>query len=304
MARPRRPLRVLIAGASGLIGTELIRQLRDDGHEVLKLVRRRPSADDEINWAPSARTIDFQVLGEVDAVVNLAGASVGRIPWTPGYKKTLRDSRVLPTQTLAEAMNQVKTPPKVFISGSAVGFYGDRPGQKITEDSAAGEGFFPELVTEWEAAAALAPAKTRVVNIRSAVVVARGGGLEPVRLLTNAGLGSRFATGGQYWPWISLHDEAAAIRHLLTSKLSGPVNLAGPVPATSDRITRAYAERMHRPYLFRVPEPFVKALGEAGERLLLDSARVEPARLEADGFVWRHRRVEQAIDAVVAGEAG
>ncbi len=301
---PRRPLRVLIAGASGLIGTEVTRQLRDDGHTVLKLVRRQPTADDEINWAPSARTMDFRVLGEVDAVINLAGATVGRIPWTPGYKKTLRDSRVQPTQTLAEAMNQVKTPPKVFVSGSAVGFYGDRPGQKITEETPAGDGSFPELVTAWEAAAALAPMKTRVVNIRSAVVVAHGGGLEAVRLLTNFGLGSRFATGGQYWPWISLYDEAAAIRHLLTSKLSGPVNLAGPTPATSDRVTHAFAERMHRPYLFRIPEGIVKVLGEAGERLLLESARVEPARLEADGFRWRHRRVEDAIDAVIAGDAG
>ena len=300
----KRTQRVLIAGASGLIGTEVVRQLRDDGHEVLKLVRRRPSADDEINWAPSARTMDFRVLGEVDAVINLSGASVGRIPWTPGYKKTLRDSRVQPTQALAEAMNQVATPPKVFISGSAVGIYGDRPGERITEESAAGTGFFPELVTAWEAAAALAPRKTRVVNIRTSVVVARGGGLEPVRLLTSAGLGSRFATGGQFWPWISLFDEAAAIRHLLTSKLSGPINLAGPVPATSDRITHAYAERMHRPYLFRIPEGVVKLLGEAGERLLLDSTRVEPARLEADGFRWRHRTVEEAIDAVMAGEAG
>lgn len=300
----RRPQRVLIAGASGLIGTELIRQLRDDGHTVLKLVRRKPASEDEINWAPSARTIDFQVLGEVDAVINLSGASVGRIPWTAGYKKTLLDSRVQPTQTLAEAMNQVKTPPKVFLSGSAVGVYGDRPGQRLTEESTAGEGFFPELVTAWEAAAALAPQKTRVVNLRTAVVVAHGGGLEPVRLLTSAGLGSRFATGGQYWPWISLHDEAAAIRHLLTSKLSGPVNLTGPTPATSDRITHAYAERMHRPYLFRIPAGLVQLLGEAGERLLLDSARVEPTRLTADGFQWRHRTIEQAIDAVIAGEAG
>jgi uncharacterized protein (TIGR01777 family) len=299
----RGALRVLIAGASGLIGTELTTQLRADGHEVLKLVRRRSSADDEVNWAPSAGTMDFAVLGEVDAVINLAGASVGRIPWTPGYKKTLRDSRVQPTQTLAEGMNQVATPPAVFLSGSAVGVYGDRPGQRLTEDSASGDGFFPELVTAWEQAAALAPKKTRVVNLRSAVVVAHGGGLAPVRILTGLGLGSRFATGGQYWPWISLHDEAAAIRHLLTSKLSGPVNLAGPTPATSDRITHAYARRMHRPYLLRVPEGAVKLLGEAGERLLLDSAKVVPTRLEADGFEWQHRRVEQAIDAIFTARA-
>ncbi|MFC5501359.1 TIGR01777 family oxidoreductase [Lysinimonas soli] len=294
----RGALRVLISGASGLIGTELTRQLRDDGHEVLKLVRRRPIADDEINWAPSARTMDFRILGEVDAVVNLSGATVARIPWTPAYRRVLRDSRVQPTQALAEAMNQVSTPPAVFLSGSAVGFYGDRPGERLTEASSAGEGFFPELVTDWEAAARLAPAKTRVVHLRSAVVVARGGGLAPVRMLTAAGLGSRFATGGQYWPWISLHDEAAAIRHLLRSKLSGPVNLTGPTLATSDRITRGFARRMRRPYLLRVPEAAVKLLGEAGERLLLDSAKVEPVKLRDDGFEWRHRRVEDAIDAV------
>ena len=297
----RGALRVLISGASGLIGTELTRQLRADGHEVLRLVRRQPAADDEINWAPSARTMDFRIVGQVDAVVNLSGATVGRIPWTPKYKRILRDSRVQPTQALAEAMNQVATPPAVFLSGSAVGFYGDRPGERLTEASSAGEGFFPELVTAWEAAAHLAPTKTRVVNLRSAVVVARDGGLAPVRLLTAFGLGSRFATGGQYWPWISVYDEAAAIRHLLRSKLSGPVNLTGPTPATSDRITHAYAKRMHRPYLLRVPEGVVKLLGEAGERLLLDSAKVEPVKLSNDGFEWRHRRVEQAIDAVFSG---
>lgn len=297
----RGALRVLISGASGLIGTELTRQLRADGHEVLRLVRRQPAADDEINWAPSARTMDFRIVGQVDAVVNLSGATVGRIPWTPKYKRILRDSRVQPTQALAEAMNQVATPPAVFLSGSAVGFYGDRPGERLTEASSAGEGFFPELVTAWEAAAHLAPTKTRVVNLRSAVVVARDGGLAPVRLLTAFGLGSRFATGGQYWPWISVYDEAAAIRHLLRSKLSGPVNLTGPTPATSDRITHAYAKRMHRPYLLRVPEGVVKLLGEAGERLLLDSAKVEPVKLSNDGFEWRHRRIEQAIDAVFSG---
>ncbi len=291
--------RVLIAGGSGLIGTELARQLREAGDEVLRLVRRRPSAPDEHNWAPSARTMDTRVLGEVDAVVNLAGASIGRIPWTPGYRRTLVTSRVDATRTLADGMNQVRTPPAVFISGSAVGYYGDRPGERLTEDSPAGTGFFPELVTQWEAAARLAPAATRVVTIRSAVVVARDGGLAPVRVLTGLGLGSRFGTGGQLWPWISLHDEAAAIRHLLDSKLSGAVNLAGPNPATSDRITHDFARRMRRPYLLRVPEWAVGALGEAGHRLLLDSAKVVPQRLEADGFSWRHPRVEDAIDAAL-----
>jgi uncharacterized protein (TIGR01777 family) len=295
-------VRVLVAGASGLIGTELVRLLRADGHEVRKLVRRRPSASDEVNWAPSARTIDTQVVGDVDAVVNLSGASIARLPWTRGYRRRLVESRVAATRTLADAMNQVRTPPAVFVSGSAVGFYGDRPGERLTEDSPRGTGFFPDLVEEWEKASLLAPAATRVVQIRSGVVVARGGGMAPVRTLTGAGLGTRFGTGGQHWPWISLHDEVAAIRHLLVaSQLAGPVNLVGPTPATSDRVTHGFARRMRRPYLLRAPEGAVRLLGEAGQRLLLDSMKVLPVRLQDDGFVWTHRRVEDAIDAVLSG---
>ena len=294
-------LRVLISGASGLIGTELVRQLREEGHEVRKLVRRRPQADDETNWAPTAHTMDFAVMDEVDAVVNLSGASVGRIPWTPAYKRTLRDSRIVPTRALVEAMRMAKKPPKVFLSASAVGFYGDRPGERLTEASPAGTGFFPDLVTEWESTAMLAPAKTRTVTFRSGVIVAHSGGFGPVRTLTSFGLGTRFGTGGQFWPWISLYDEAAAIRHLMTSKLSGAVNLVGPQPATSDRVTSAYARRLHRPYFLKAPEFAVKLLGEAGERLLLDSAKVLPARLSGDGFRYRHTTVEEAIDAVLAG---
>lgn len=293
-------MRVLVAGASGLIGSELVRTLRDDGHEVRRLVRRRPSSPDEVNWAPSARTIDVQAVADVDAVVNLSGASIARIPWTRGYRRELVDSRISATRTLADAMNQVRTPPGVFLSGSAVGFYGDRPGERLTEESARGDGFLADLVEEWEAVSRLAPASTRVVHLRTGVVVARGGAMAPVRALTSVGLGTRFGTGGQHWPWISLHDEVAAIRHLLArSQLSGPVNLVGPTVATSDRITHAFARRMRRPYLLRAPEGVIRtALGDAGQRLLLDSMKVAPARLAADGFRWRHERVEDAIEAV------
>jgi uncharacterized protein (TIGR01777 family) len=294
----RRPIRVLISGASGLIGTELTRQLVDDGHEVLHLVRRAPRAPHEINWAPSHRTMDFRIMGEVDVVVNLSGASIARLPWTDGYRRTLRDSRVRSTQALADAMNMVATPPKVFLSASGVHVYGDRPGMRVTDESPPGTGFLPELVLAWEGAARLAPAKTRVVNLRSSVVIARDGGLfDTMRLLTKAGLGARLGTGGQHWPWISLHDEAAAIRHLMTSKLSGPVILAGPTPATSDRVTHALATQLHRPYAVRVPEGMIRMLGEGGERLALDSVKVVPVRLTDDGFRWRHPRVEDAIAA-------
>jgi uncharacterized protein len=299
---PRTPARVLVAGASGLVGSALVARLREHGHEVLTLVRRRPTAETEINWAPAARTMDFSVLDDVDVVIGLSGASVGRIPWTPSYRRTLVESRVQPTQALAEAMNMAKRPPSVFLSASAVGIYGDRPGERLTEQSQPGRGFFPELVERWEAASAIAPKKTRVVNLRSGVVVARGGGMAPVRLTTAFGLGARFGTGGQHWPWISLHDEVGAIRHLMTSTLRGPVNLVGPVPATSDRVTRAFADAQRRWRPFVAPERAVTALlGEAGQRLLFDSMKVLPTRLSADGFAWRDETIEDAVRRVVRG---
>lgn len=289
--------RVVVSGASGLIGRELVRQLRADDVETVRLVRREPRAPDEVRW--DARTLDPAVVDGADAVVTLSGATVGRIPWTPAYRRVLLSSRVQPTVAVAEAIVAAERPPRVFASGSAVGFYGNRPGETLTEESGRGSGFFPDLVEAWEAAAAIAAGSTRLVVARSAVVVAKDGGLAPIRLLTRFGLGAGFGRGGQYWPWISLHDEAAALRHLMASKLSGAVNVTGPTPATSDEITEAYAKVMHRPHLLRVPSFAVKALGEAGSRLLLDDARVVPARLQADGFAWKHPTITDAVRALV-----
>jgi uncharacterized protein (TIGR01777 family) len=286
-------LRVLVSGASGLIGTELVAQLRQHGHVVSRLVRHTPEAPDEIRW--DAKSLDPTVLNGIDAVVNLSGATVGRIPWTPGYRRTLLSSRIEPTTAIAEAIVAAAQPPAVFVSASAVGFYGDRPGQTLSEESPRGEGFFPDLVQAWEQAASIAAGATRVVNTRSAVIVARDGGLAPIRLLTSFGLGSRFGTGRQYWPWISLHDEAAAMVHLLTSTLSGPVIVAGPTPATSDDVTRAFAAELHRPYLLRVPAFAPKLLGEAGQRLLLDDMKVTPSHLTANGFTWRDQTIADAV---------
>ena len=290
------PRRILVSGASGLIGTELVAQLRAAGDEPIRLVRREVKTPDEVRW--DAHTLDPAALDGVDGVVNLSGATVGRIPWTPAYRRTLLESRVQPTVALAEAIVAAERPPTVFVSGSAVGYYGDRPGVELTEESSRGEGFFPDLVAAWESAASIAAASTRLVVARTAVVVARRGGLAPIRLLTRFGLGAGFGRGTQFWPWISLQDEAAALRHLLGSSLRGPVNLAGPTPATSDEITEAYAKALHRPHLLRVPSFAVKALGEAGSRLLLDDARVLPARLTADGFRWAHPTIQDAVRAV------
>ncbi len=295
-------LRVLVAGASGLIGTELVQQLTAAGHTVQRLVRRPPRGEHEFSWAPDAKIVDFRLLESVDAVINLSGASLNRIPWTSRYKDQILRSRVKATQALVEAMSMSSSPPPIFLSGSAVGFYGDRPGETLTEASPRGTGFLADVVTEWEAAARLAPAKTRTVLLRTGVVLAPGGGaLQPLTLATRFGLGSTVGHGTQHWPWIALHDEAAAIVHLLTSAIEGPVNLAGPTPATSEEITRRLATDLHRPHVLKLPEAIVGVgMGEMGRELLLPSQKVVPAKLEEDGFVFRHRTSDEAIDAVVS----
>ncbi len=298
-ARP--DLRILISGATGFIGTELVRQLEADGHTVLRLVRSKPHLPTDVPWSPSEGLLDHTVMETVDAVVNLSGASTGHLPWTGGYKRTIRESRLDATNTLVDAIDAAKRPPTVLINGSAVGYYGDRPGELLTESSAKGTGFLPDVVSAWEAAAQRASSRTRVVTVRTGVVVGRGGAFTPLLPLTRAGLASRFGSGTQDWPWISLYDEAAAIRHLLASRLSGPVNLSGPTAATSGQITSYLAKRMHRPSLFRIPAGVIKgALGEAGNELLLTDQNVSSALLAADGFEFAHTSVEAAIDAMLA----
>jgi len=294
-------VRVLIAGASGFIGSALVERLTAGGHEVVRLVRRRAQAPDEATWSPAAGIIDFTVMDRVDAVVNLSGASLARLPWTKNYRGVLVDSRITATRTLADAMRKARHPPAVFLSASAVGYYGDRPGELLTEFSSAGSGFLAELVGRWETAAMLAPDETRTAVFRTGIVVGYGGAMQRIGTLTRFGLSGRLGTGGQHWPWISLDDEVAALLHLLDSKLSGPVNLVGPTPATADRVMNAMAERMHRPYTFTVPERMLElALGRAADELLLSSQKVRPQRLIDDGFRFSHVTVESALDAMLS----
>jgi len=293
-------MRVLVSGASGFIGTELCRQLEADGHTVLTLVRRAPRTATEYQWSPAEQTIKQEAIESADAVINLAGATTGRLPWTNGYKKEILYSRVNGARTIAEAITQAEHPPAVFLSGSAVGYYGNQPGVTLTEVSPKGTGFLSDVVEAWERAADLTPSTTRLVKFRTGVVVGRGGAFTPLIPLTKAGLGSRFGSGRQHWPWISLHDEAAAIRHLLVSNLSGVVNLAGPTPATSEQVTRALAEALGRWHPFVVPEFALKALGDAGNDLLLSSELVEPVALTKDGFEFHHDTVDAAIAAFIS----
>jgi uncharacterized protein (TIGR01777 family) len=293
-------MRVLLAGSSGLIGGELRRQLASAGHEVRRLVRREPAASDESRWDPADRSVDVAVVEWADAVVNLSGASLQRLPWTRATKRRILSSRLQATGTLAEAMRQADDPPSVFVSGSAVGFYGDRPGQRLDETAGKGTGFLAEVADAWEAAARLAPSTTRVVLARTGVVIGRGGAMKPLLPLAKAGLAGPLGSGRQHWPWISLYDEAAALVHLLGSPLEGPVNLAGPAPATEREVVAALARAVRRPSVVPVPRFVLElALRDAARELLLADQLVVPQKLLEDGFVFRDATVQDAMDRLM-----
>ncbi|GAA3789388.1 TIGR01777 family oxidoreductase [Streptomyces coacervatus] len=294
--------RIAVAGASGLIGGALVRSLTADGHEVVRLVRRAPRTKDEVRWDPEGGTVDAAGLAGCDVVVNLAGAGVGDRRWTDAYKTRIRCSRVLGTTALAEAIAALDEKPRVFVNGSAMGYYGETGDRAVDESAPPGTGFLPELCVEWEAAAAPArEAGVRTVFTRTGLVVAREGGawgrLFP---LFRAGLGGRMGNGRQYWSYISLHDEVAAIRHLIdTDGLSGPFNLTAPNPLTNREITAAMGRVLHRPTLLTVPAPVLRTvLGEmAGD--VLGSARVLPKRLLESGFSFAFPDIEGAIKAAL-----
>ncbi|MEU7425416.1 TIGR01777 family oxidoreductase [Streptomyces sp. NPDC048362] len=290
--------RIVVAGASGLIGSALVRSLTADGHEVVRLVRRAPRGPREVRWDPERGSVDAAGLTGCDVVVNLAGAGIGDRRWTPEYKRLIRDSRVLGTTALAEAAAALPEPPRVFLNGSAIGFYGDTGDRVVDESAPPGDGFLPELCVEWEEAAApVREAGVRTVFLRTGLVVARGGGawgrLFP---LFRAGLGGRLGDGRQYWSYIALHDEVAAIRHLIDAEtLSGPFNLTAPEPVTNRAVTAAMGRVLRRPALFPVPAPVLRAaLGElAGD--VLGSQRVVPKRLTESGFRFAFPGIDEAI---------
>ncbi|MFF3510694.1 TIGR01777 family oxidoreductase [Streptomyces sp. NPDC002573] len=294
--------RIAVAGASGLIGSALVRSLTADGHEVVRLVRRSARGEEEVCWDPEEQYVDAAGLIGCDAVVNLAGAGIGDHRWTDAYKKTLRDSRVLGTAALAEAVASLPEPPRVFVSGSAIGYYGETGDRAVDETAPPGDGFLPSLCVEWEEAAAPAQeAGVRTVFARTGLVVAREGGawgrLFP---LFQAGLGGRMGDGRQYWSYIALHDEVAALRHLIDREdLSGPFNLTAPEPLTNRQITDAMGRVLHRPTLFQVPAPALRlALGEmSGD--VLGSARVVPERLLESGFSFAFPGIEEALRAAL-----
>ncbi|MFF9061645.1 TIGR01777 family oxidoreductase [Streptomyces sp. NPDC014882] len=292
--------RIAVAGASGLIGSALVRSLTADGHEVVRLVRHAPRGADEVRWDPERGRVDAAGLAGCSAVVNLAGAGVGDHRWTDEYKRRIHDSRVHGTTALAEAVASLDERPRVFVNGSAMGYYGETGDRAVDESAPAGRGFLPELCVKWEAAAEPARAAgVRTVFPRTGLVVSRDGGawgrLFP---LFRAGLGGRMGDGRQYWSYIALHDEVAALRHLLErDDLSGPFNLTAPEPLTNREVTAAMGRVLHRPTLFPVPAPVLRGvLGEmAGD--VLGSARVVPRRLLESGFTFAFPGIEDALRA-------
>ena len=294
-------VRVGITGASGLIGTALGRRLRERGHAVVDFVRRQPNAD-EIRWDPQAGLLDPSQLDGLDAVVHLAGAGIGSRRWTDAYKRRIRDSRVLGTHLLADAI-AASGGPRILLSGSAVGYYGDTQ-ELVDESSPPGDDFLAEVVAEWEAATRAAEAAgVRVVHLRSGVVLSdRGGALKKMLPLFKLGLGGRFGNGQQWMSWISIDDEVGAIEHLLTSDVHGPVNLTAPEPVRNAEFAKTLASVLGRPARVPVPEfgPRLLLGKEMAQALLFGGQRVDPAVLRAGGYEFRDRRLDEALRALLA----
>lgn len=296
-------MRIAVSGASGFLGSALLPALRADGHTVVQLVRRPAADPSEISWDPGAGVLDPHVLRGVDAVINLSGANVAGTRWTPAYKQTLRDSRVRTTTLLSNAIAAMEVPPQVFLSGSAVGFYGDRGDAPLDESSTSGNSFLAGVCRDWEDATSSAErAGVRVVHLRTGVVLDRSGGaLERMEPLLKLGIAGPLGSGRQYWAWITLADWLAAVRFLLRpdTVLAGPVNLTAPKPETNARITTALARHLSRPALLPVPAFALRlALGEFVAEFLA-SQRVFPRRLLDAGFTFASPDIDTAAPAVL-----
>jgi uncharacterized protein (TIGR01777 family) len=290
--------RILVSGVSGPIGAALLPSLKTHGYKVTRLVRGAITGDDQISWNP-AQMISPESVSGFDAVIHLAGESiVGR--WTNAKKLKIRDSRVVGTRNLAQALVQAQTKPQVFICSSAIGFYGDRGNEVLNEQSSCGSGFLPEVCREWEAATRTAvDAGIRTVQIRTGVVLSpRGGALGKMLTPFKMGVGGRIGNGRQWMSWIDVQDMVDAIHHILQSvRLQGPVNLVAPKPVTNAEFTQTLASVLSRPAIFPVPAFIMKlAFGEMGETVLLGSQRVEPAQLIASGYAFRFSDLRASLE--------
>jgi uncharacterized protein len=296
-------VKVIVSGASGLIGSALVPSLRAVGHDVLTLVRRTPAASDEIAWDPAGGELDPAALAGADAIVNLSGATIGK-RWSDARKAAILDSRVESTSLLARTAAALEPHPSVFVCAGGTGIYGNRDEEILTEDSELGSGFLADVGRAWEAAAQPArDAGIRVVNFRQGIVLSKdGGALERLILPFKLGLGGRVGSGSQWWAWVGLDDVAGAYRLALESDLAGPVNLVSPSPATNRQLVKALGRALHRPTVFPLPGFAVRTVfGEMGEELLLEGQRALPARLLDAGYTFAEPDLDAALERALAG---
>jgi len=292
-------MRVAITGSTGLIGSALSSHLASLDHEVIRVVRGTPSGTD-IAWSPSESRIDAHAFEGIDAVVHLAGAGIGDHRWTDEYKREILESRTKGTCLVSEAVASAENGPKILLSGSAIGYYGSDPDATFVESSPPGDGFLPEVCVKWEQATGVAEAAgARVVHLRTGIVLSpEGGALKKQLPLFKFGLGGKMGSGEQWQSWISIDDEVAAITHLLTTDVSGPVNLTAPNPVTNAEFTDTLGDVLGRPTFLPIPKFGPKLLlgGELADNLLFSGQKVLPGVLQADtGFTFRHPDLATAL---------
>jgi uncharacterized protein len=297
-------MNVLVTGSHGMIGTALIPRLRARGDRVLRLVRGDPEGSDDVRWDPPAGTIDAAALEGVDAVVHLAGVGIGDKKWTEARKKEVLESRTIPTMLLARTLAALDGKPRVLVSASAIGYYGDRGDDVLTEAAPAGNDFGARVCRAWEEATAPAEeAGIRVVRTRTGLVLtARGGFLKRLLLPFKLGIGGRLGSGRQWMSWITLDDDLDAILHVIDiDSLAGPVNLTAPNPVTNAEFTQMLGRAVHRPTVVPTPMPALKVVyGSELVDTLLGSERVVPERLQQSGFTFSHPELDGALHAVLA----
>jgi uncharacterized protein len=296
-------MKILISGSHGLVGTALIESLEPEGHEIYRLVRHYPHSSDEIEWSPERYSIALSLIEGFDAVVHLAGESIAEGRWTDEKKKKIRDSRTRGTKLLADALGNLTSPPRVLLSASAIGYYGDRDEEVLTESSAPGNDFLSEVCVEWEKATSHATAMgVRVMNARFGIILDKEGGalkkmLPPFRM----GIGGRIGSGKQWMSCIALDDVVSALKLALTNEsLSGPVNFVAPNPVRNAEFTKALGHVLSRPTFLPIPKFGVRlAFGEMADALLLTSQRVKPNVLEQAGYQFQFPELRSALDHIL-----